>query len=154
MVFPIVYAPEVHFSEFKSSVADMKNSVAVSCDKFYLCKSIWILLKQEGHNILPWFVVSRIWPLLDLTKLGLPLSNTDLSQNRSNAQCSCAGLFIGAHLFDDYFKPSPIVWIHVDMAYPVHIVRIIVLESISIVLHLSLLWPSEVFSVLVLLGTT
>jgi len=69
MVFPIVYAPEVHFSEFKSSVADMKNSVA----------------------------------------------------NRSNAQCSCAGLFIGAHLFDDYFKPSPIVWIHVDMAYPVHI---------------------------------
>lgn len=69
MVFPIVFAPELHFSEFKSSVADMKNSVA----------------------------------------------------NRSNAQCSCAGLFIGAHLFDDYFKPSPITWLHVDMAYPVHV---------------------------------
>jgi len=69
MVFPIVFAPELHFNEFKSSVADMKNSVA----------------------------------------------------NRSNAQSSCAGLFIGAHLFDDYSKPSPIVWLHIDMAYPVHV---------------------------------
>ncbi|KAL5261211.1 hypothetical protein ACHWQZ_G007052 [Mnemiopsis leidyi] len=69
MLFPIVYAPELHFSEFKSSVADMKNSVA----------------------------------------------------NRSNAQSSCAGLFIGSHLFDDFSKPSPIVWLHIDMAYPVHV---------------------------------
>lgn len=68
MLFPIVYAPELHFNEFKSSVADMKNSVAC----------------------------------------------------RTNAQCSCAGLFIGSHLFDDFFKPSPLIWIHVDMAYPVH----------------------------------
>ena len=30
MVFPIVFAPELHYDEFKSSVADMKNSVAVS----------------------------------------------------------------------------------------------------------------------------
>ena len=30
LVFPIPYCPELHFSEFKSSVADMKNSVAVS----------------------------------------------------------------------------------------------------------------------------
>jgi probable aminopeptidase NPEPL1 len=28
--FPIVYSPELHFSEFASAVADMKNSVAVS----------------------------------------------------------------------------------------------------------------------------
>lgn len=69
MVYPIIFAPESHFKEFKSAVADMKNSVA----------------------------------------------------NRSNAQCSCAGLFIGSHLFDDYFKPSPIIWLHIDMAYPVHV---------------------------------
>jgi len=69
MVYPILYAPELHFKEFKSSVADMKNSVAC----------------------------------------------------RSNAQCSCAGLFIGSHLFEDFFTPSPIVWLHVDMAYPVHV---------------------------------
>ena len=29
-VFPIVYAPELHFPEFNSAIADMKNSVAVS----------------------------------------------------------------------------------------------------------------------------
>ncbi len=30
LVFPLVYCPELHFSEFASAVADMKNSVAVS----------------------------------------------------------------------------------------------------------------------------
>lgn len=66
MTFPVVYCPELHFSEFTSAVADMKNSVA----------------------------------------------------DRSNAQSSCAGLFIGSHLVDGFqFKGS---WIHVDMAYPVH----------------------------------
>lgn len=64
LVFPILYCPELHFSEFASAVADMKNSVA----------------------------------------------------DRNNAQSSCAGLFIGAHLGFDY----PGVWMHVDMAYPVH----------------------------------
>lgn len=29
LAFPIVYCPELHFCEFSSSVADMKNSVAV-----------------------------------------------------------------------------------------------------------------------------
>ncbi|CAG0879360.1 unnamed protein product, partial [Darwinula stevensoni] len=64
LVFPIPYTPELHFSEFSSSVADMKNSVA----------------------------------------------------DRSNAQSSCAGLFIAAHLR----MTTPLSWIHVDMASPVH----------------------------------
>lgn len=64
LVFPIPYCPELHFSEFTSAVADMKNSVA----------------------------------------------------DRSNAQSSCAGIFIAAHLGFDY----PGVWVHVDMASPVH----------------------------------
>ena len=49
---------------------------------------------------------------------------SNLFQSRTNAQCSCAGLFIGAHLFDDFFKPSHIIWIHVDMAYPVEVVSL------------------------------
>ncbi|XP_039255640.1 putative aminopeptidase NPEPL1 [Styela clava] len=66
LTFPLVYCPELHFSEFTSAVADMKNSVA----------------------------------------------------DRSNAQSSCAGLFIGSHLENGFhFKGS---WIHIDMAYPVH----------------------------------
>lgn len=29
LLFPILYCPELHFSEFASALADMKNSVAV-----------------------------------------------------------------------------------------------------------------------------
>ena len=36
--------------------------------------------------------------------------------DRSNAQSACAGLFIGAHLGFDFQG----VWIHIDMAHPVH----------------------------------
>lgn len=36
LVFPIVYCPELHFSEFSSSIADMKNSVAVSLYEFLI----------------------------------------------------------------------------------------------------------------------
>lgn len=64
LLFPIVYCPELHFSEFTSVVADMKNSVA----------------------------------------------------DRTNALCSCAGLFVGANLGFDF----PGVWIHIDMASPAY----------------------------------
>lgn len=30
LTHPLVYCPELHFSEFTSAIADMKNSVAVS----------------------------------------------------------------------------------------------------------------------------
>ncbi|XP_075997395.1 putative aminopeptidase NPEPL1 [Genypterus blacodes] len=64
LAHPLVYCPELHFSEFTSAVADMKNSVA----------------------------------------------------DRENAQSSCAGLFVGSHLGFDWSG----VWVHVDMASPVH----------------------------------
>ncbi|CAK9294893.1 unnamed protein product [Gordionus sp. m RMFG-2023] len=66
LVYPLPYCPELHFSEFSSSLADMKNSVA----------------------------------------------------DRSNAQASCASLFIASHLKNGFDFPG--VWLHVDMAYPVH----------------------------------
>ncbi|CAH0717609.1 unnamed protein product, partial [Brenthis ino] len=58
------FAPELHFAEFSSVVADMKNSVA----------------------------------------------------DRNNAQPSCAGLFVLAHLGFDFAGR----WLHVDMAAPAH----------------------------------
>ncbi|KAG7232727.1 hypothetical protein INR49_008182 [Caranx melampygus] len=67
LAHPLVYCPELHFSEFTSAMADMKNSVAVR------------------------------------------------SRER---QSSCAGLFIGSHLGFDW----PGVWVHVDIASPVHAV--------------------------------
>eukprot|EP00058_Branchiostoma_floridae_P000347 XP_002585835.1 hypothetical protein BRAFLDRAFT_111018 [Branchiostoma floridae] len=36
--------------------------------------------------------------------------------DRNNAQSSCAGLFIGAHLGFDW----PGIWLHIDMAAPAH----------------------------------
>lgn len=64
LTHPVPYSPEMHFTEFASAIADMKNSVL----------------------------------------------------DRSNAQVSCAGLFVGAHLGFDFEG----VWLHIDMAYPVH----------------------------------
>ncbi|XP_053560861.1 probable aminopeptidase NPEPL1 [Bombina bombina] len=64
LVHPLVYCPELHFNEFSSALADMKNSVA----------------------------------------------------DRENAQSSCAGLFIASHIGFDW----PGVWVHVDIASPVH----------------------------------
>ncbi|XP_033848545.1 probable aminopeptidase NPEPL1 isoform X2 [Acipenser ruthenus] len=62
LVQPLVYTPELHFSEFSSAMADMKNF------------------------------------------------------DRNNAQCSCAGLFVAAHMGFDWSG----VWIHVDMAFPAY----------------------------------
>ncbi|TFJ86193.1 hypothetical protein NSK_002401 [Nannochloropsis salina CCMP1776] len=67
LTHPVPYAPEFFQHEFRSSVADMKNSVA----------------------------------------------------NRENAQCSCAGQFIGAQI-SEWLGGKGHGWIHVDMAYPVH----------------------------------
>jgi len=64
LAHPLPFSPELHFAEFKSVVADMKNSV----------------------------------------------------KDRSNAQSSCAGLFIFAHLGFQF----PGVWLHIDMASPVY----------------------------------
>lgn len=64
LVFPVPYSPELHFSEYASAIADMKNSV----------------------------------------------------MDRSNAQVSCAGLFVAAQLGFDFDG----IWLHIDMAYPVH----------------------------------
>lgn len=64
LVHPLVFCPELHFCEFTSAVADMKNSVA----------------------------------------------------DRDNSPSSCAGLFIASHLGFDW----PGVWVHLDIAAPVH----------------------------------
>uniref|UniRef100_A0A8C9NPK1 Aminopeptidase like 1 n=1 Tax=Serinus canaria TaxID=9135 RepID=A0A8C9NPK1_SERCA len=69
LVHPLVYCPELHFSEFTSAVADMKNSVA----------------------------------------------------DRDNTPSSCAGLFIASHIGFDW----PGVWVHIDIAAPVHAVSVL-----------------------------
>jgi len=43
LTFPIVFAPEFHFSEFSSAVADMKNSVADRSNATSSCAGLFIL---------------------------------------------------------------------------------------------------------------
>ena len=62
------------------------------------------------------------FPLVYCPELQFPEFNSAVADmknsvaDRSNAQSSCAGLFINAHLGFDY--PGP--WLHIDMASPVH----------------------------------
>lgn len=46
LCFPIVFAPEIHFSEFKSEVADMTNSVKVY---FNVNTQIYGFFKLKNH---------------------------------------------------------------------------------------------------------
>jgi len=43
LAFPIVFAPELHFSEFNSPVADMKNSVADRSNALSSCAGLFIM---------------------------------------------------------------------------------------------------------------
>lgn len=95
LAHPLVYCPELHFSEFTSAVADMKNSVAVSGGR-----------AGTGAPAPFSLILSLVWCFFLFW------------QDRENAQSSCAGLFIGSHLGFDW----PGIWVHVDIASPVHAV--------------------------------
>lgn len=43
LLFPIPFSPELHFSEFASAIADMKNSVSVRPKKIYKKKIIMVI---------------------------------------------------------------------------------------------------------------
>lgn len=53
LLHPIVYCPELHFSEFASSVADMKNSVGVSTfffNRFSISSYNFLLWSNNGQT--------------------------------------------------------------------------------------------------------
>lgn len=52
LAHPLVYCPELHFSEFTSAVADMKNSVAVSDKALMVDLSLVCLLLEGSKRIL------------------------------------------------------------------------------------------------------
>ena len=41
LAYPIIFAPELHFSEYNSEVADMRNSVLVIKNQFYIFFIKW-----------------------------------------------------------------------------------------------------------------
>lgn len=103
LAHPLVYCPELHFSEFTSAVADMKNSVAVS-DR----AAVETPAPSNEPDFFARFNLTLFFFFF------CPL----FAQDRENAQSSCAGLFIGSHLGFDW----PGIWVHVDIASPVHAV--------------------------------
>lgn len=59
LLAPIVYAPELHFSEFASAVADMKNSVADRSNALASCAGLFI-----GANL--GFDYAGVWVHVDM----------------------------------------------------------------------------------------
>jgi probable aminopeptidase NPEPL1 len=50
LCFPLVFAPELHFSEFKSELADMRNSVIVILSVFVFFNFIRLDFKVEKKH--------------------------------------------------------------------------------------------------------
>ncbi|KAG2461942.1 PEPL1 aminopeptidase, partial [Polypterus senegalus] len=101
LIHPLVYCPELHFSEFTSAVADMKNSVADRENAQSSCAALFI----ASHIGFDW---PGVWVHVDIA--------SPVHADRENAQSSCAALFIASHIGFDW----PGVWVHVDIASPVH----------------------------------
>lgn len=59
LLAPIVYCPELHFSEFSSAVADMKNSVSDRCNALASCAGLFI-----GANL--GFDYAGVWLHVDM----------------------------------------------------------------------------------------
>lgn len=75
-------------------------------------------LRRRRHEEFCGGKLSRRLPLRCPGAVSPGLCPLLLWQDRENAQSSCAGLFIGSHLGFDW----PGVWVHVDIASPVHAV--------------------------------
>ncbi|CAL8070158.1 unnamed protein product [Orchesella dallaii] len=79
LVFPIVFTPELHFSEFTSTVADMKNSVANRSNATSSCAGLWIL-SQLGFDFPgAWVHIDMAYPVElgeRATGYGVALLNT------------------------------------------------------------------------------
>eukprot|EP00096_Caligus_rogercresseyi_P000579 TRINITY_DN1103_c0_g1_i1.p1 TRINITY_DN1103_c0_g1~~TRINITY_DN1103_c0_g1_i1.p1 ORF type:complete len:527 (-),score=93.30 TRINITY_DN1103_c0_g1_i1:123-1703(-) len=86
LVFPLVYCPEIHFSEFNSVVADMKNSVADRSNATSSCAGLFINAHLGFNFPGTWIHVDMASPAYTgerATGYGVALLNTlfgDLSQ--------------------------------------------------------------------------
>ena len=147
LVHPLIYCPELHYAEFSSSVADMKNSSAVSgrhipsvsADSWHYnsptilkVTAVWdgdfvaklVILLKYGSLKSQGFIASKLYTVVKQKLLRnfqhilywWPKRLCQCFQDRSNAEVSCAGLFIGSHIGFDFAG----TWIHIDMAYPVY----------------------------------
>lgn len=63
LLAPIVYCPELHFSEFSSAVADMKNSVADRSNALASCAGLFIGAHLGFSYTGVWLHVDMAYPV-------------------------------------------------------------------------------------------
>lgn len=84
LVHPLVYCPELHFSEFTSAVADMKNSVAVGLE--------WLphQMAQNRHSPALRESVSPLETAIAQTRLPSPTLRPQICAGRGHPKEGCA----------------------------------------------------------------
>ncbi len=68
LVFPIVFSPELHFSEFNSEIADMKNSVAKGDNAPSACAGLFVHSHLSSKY-------DGIWIHVDMASLAMDVVN-------------------------------------------------------------------------------
>lgn len=63
LAFPLPYCPELHFSEFTSAVADMKNSVADRNNAQASCAGLFIASHLGFDYLGTWIHVDMAYPV-------------------------------------------------------------------------------------------
>lgn len=87
LCFPIIYAPELHFSEFKSEIADMKNSVAKGDNASCSCAGLFIHSHLGAKFEGVWVHVDIASPAMDgdrATGYGVSLLTTLFGDSSNN----------------------------------------------------------------------
>ena len=100
LTFPLVYAPEFLQGEFRSAVADMKNSVASRDNAQSSCAGQFI--GKRG----------------DLRRRFGPTPCEPEEKGATHLCCKWGLAFTGSHLGDQWLGENK--WLHIDMASPVH----------------------------------
>lgn len=88
LCYPIIYAPELHFSEFKSEIADMKNSVAKGDNASCSCAGLFIHSHLGSKFDGIWIHVDIASPAMDgdrATGYGVSLLTTLFGDSSMNS---------------------------------------------------------------------
>jgi len=88
LCFPIIFAPEIHFNEFKSEIADMRNSVAKPDNAACSCAGLFIHSHLGNDYDGVWVHVDIASPAMDgdrATGFGVSLLNTLFGDSSSNS---------------------------------------------------------------------
>lgn len=102
LAFPIVFAPELHFSEFNSEVADMRNSVIKADNAASACAGLFV-----HSHLNPKF--DGIWVHLDIAS---PISD-------SNDRCTGFGVVLLNTMFADSITNSTVRSYEVKQKLPI-----------------------------------